>query len=138
MHTLALMQEQNAREFERIKDRAAPPWEPGLVPVRFAHQIDISRTDPRMYAALEKAASLSHTAKAKGHIDAILSDRAVAVVDAAAGGSNRAVMALSLPPLCPSFLLRFFSRISSPQKFRLVLTGLIERSPPPRGGFLVG
>ena len=135
------MQEQNAREFERIKDRAAPPWEPSLAPVRFAHQIDISRTDPRMYAALEHAASLSHTAKAKGHIDAILSDRAVAVVDAAAGGSNRAVMALSLPPppLCPVFLLRLVFPPLLPSNLSSDVDRVDRKEPPPPGGgFLVG
>lgn len=106
MNTLTRMQDHNAREFERIKDRVQPPpWETGHGPVRFAHEIDISRTDPRMYAALEKAATLTQTAKAKGHIDSILADRALAVVEAAAGSSNRAIMALSLclpmPPPSP-------------------------------------
>ena len=55
MHTLSLLQSQNQREFERVKERVQPPpWETGHRPVRFAHEIDISRTDPRMYAALEK------------------------------------------------------------------------------------
>ena len=55
MHTLSLLQAQNQREFDRVKDRVQPPtWETGHRPVRFAHEIDISRTDPHMFAALEK------------------------------------------------------------------------------------
>jgi hypothetical protein len=60
MHTLSLLQAQNQCEFDRVKDRVQPPpWETGHRPVRFAHEIEISRTNPRMFAALEMVSSSS-------------------------------------------------------------------------------
>jgi len=102
MHTLRCLQEQNEREFERVRDRVTlgnervpPPLSyTGHEPIRHASTIDISQTDPHMYAALEQAAMLTTRASVRGERAAILADRAEAVVEAAASGSNRAMMAL--------------------------------------------
>ena len=95
MHSLRILQEQNQREFERVRERVQPPLShTGHMPIRHASKIDISLTDPHMYGALEKAAMLTTRASVKGERATILAERAQAVVEAAANGSNRAMMAL--------------------------------------------